>query len=232
MRSPKSTGRIIGVLLIVHLLTGLLTPYIMLRPLTSPLTFAANAPGSAFLVRSAVMMLFVGGVVTIAIAISALPFVRQYSPELATWLVLLAVTNFCLQCVENAAWMSLFTFSRDYANSSAADAGVYTIAGALVRSAWKWVHYTHLLILVSWMMMLFVVLWRSRLVPAMFGVLGLITTLMQITGITLPQFLAYPSPVPTLMGMPLGFVYLALALWLMVKGLNTTPQEANDDHRS
>jgi hypothetical protein len=63
-------------------------------------------------------------------------------------------------------------------------------------------------------------------------VLGVITTLMQITGITLPQFLAYPSPVPTAMGMPLGFVYLALALWLMVKGLGTTPEEADDGVRS
>ena len=173
------------------------------------------------------MMLFVGGAVTIAIAINSLPFVRQYSMALAVCLFGLAITNFCLQCVENAAWMSLFTFSQEYARASAADVGVYTLVGAAVRSAWKWVHYTHLLILVSWMMLLFVALWRSRLVPVVFGVLGVITTLMQITGITLPQFLAYPSPVPTLMGMPLGFVYLALALWLLVNGFRATPQEAD-----
>jgi hypothetical protein len=227
MRSAKSTGRTIGILLIVHLLTGLVPPYIMLLPLTSPMTFAANAPGKEFVVRSAVMMLFVGGAVTMAIAITALPFVRQYSLAMAVWVFALAITNFSLQCVENAAWMSMFSFSRDYAASAAADAGVYTFVGMAVRSAWKWVHYTHLLILVSWMLLLFVALWRSRLVPAVFGVLGLITTLMQITGITLPQFLAYPSPVPTLMGMPLGFVYLALAFWLMVKGFRATPQEAD-----
>lgn len=227
MRSAKSTGRIIGILIIVHLLTGLVPPYIMLRSLSSPLTFAANAPGNAFVVRSAVMMLFVGGAATIAIAITALPRVRQYSFALAVWLFAFAVANFCLQGVENAAWMSLFTFSQDYARASAADVGVYTVVGAAVRSAWKWVHYTHLLILVSWMTLLFVALWRSRLAPAVFGVLGLITALMQITGITLPQFLAYPSPVPMLMGMPLGFVYLALALWLMVKGFRATPQEAD-----
>ena len=232
MRTPQTAGRLIGILLIVHLLTGLITPYVMLVPLTSPFTFAANAAGKGFLVRSAVMMLFVGGAVTIAITISALPFVRQYSLAIAVWLLALAIANFCLQCVENAAWMSMFTFSRDYASSAAADAGLYTFVGAAVRSAWKWVHYTHLLILVSWMLMLFVALWRARLVPAVFGVLGVITTLMQMTGITLPQFLAYPSPVPTLMGMPLAFVYLGLALWLMVKGFSATPQETDDDSRS
>ncbi len=230
MRSAKNTGRIIGILLIIHLFTGLITPYIMLRPLTSPFSFAANTPGNSFLVRSAVMMLFVGGAVTIAIAITALPFVRQYSFAIAAWLFALAVANFCLQGVENAAWMSLFSFSQDYASASPADAGVYIVVGAAVRSAWKWVHYTHLLIVVSWMLMLFVVLWRSRLAPPVLGVLGVITTLMQITGITLPQFLAYPSPVPMLMGMPLGFVYLALSLWLIVKGFRDPAREVmNED---
>ena len=221
MQSPQTAGRRIGILLIVHLLTGLITPYVMLLPLTSPFTFAANAPGKEFIVRSAVMMLFVGGAVPIAITISALPFVRQYSLAIAVWLLALAIANFCLQGVENAAWMSMFTFSRDYATVSPADTGVYSIVGVAVRSAWKWVHYTHLLILVSWMWLLFVALWRASLVPALFGVLGVITTLMQITGITLPQFLAYPSPRPEAMGIPLAFVYVGLAVWLMVKGLGT-----------
>lgn len=218
MKSAKNTGRTSGVLLLVHLITGLMTPYIMLRPLTTPLSFNANEPGNAFQVRLSVMMLFVGGAVTVAIAIVALPLIRQFSYALALWVLALAVANCSLQCIENAAWMSMFTFSQDYAGAGAADAGVYNVVGAAVRSAWKWVHYTHLLVMVSWMLMLFVALWRSALVPRVLGVLGVITCLLQITGITLPQFIPYPSPYPTAMGLPLGFVYLGLALWLLVKG--------------
>jgi hypothetical protein len=48
--------------------------------------------------------------------------------------------------------------------------------------------------------------------------LGLLTTLMQITGITLPQFIPYPTPPMIVMGVPLGFVYLASSIWLMLKG--------------
>ncbi|MDT4966432.1 MAG: hypothetical protein QOJ64_1169 [Acidobacteriota bacterium] len=207
-------------LVLVHLITGLMTPYIMLRPLTSPLSFAANEPGNAFQVRFSVMMLFVGGAVTVAIAIVALPVIRQYSYALALWVLALAIANFSLQCIENAAWMSMFTFSQDYAGAGAADAGVYNVVGAAVRSAWKWVHYTHLLVMVSWMLMLFGSLWRSGLVPRVLAVLGVITCLLQITGITLPQFIPYPSPYTIAMGLPLGFVYLALAVWLMVKGFD------------
>jgi len=117
--------------------------------------------------------------------------------------------------------MSMFTLSQDYAKAAAADVGVYSVVGAAVRSAWKWVHYTHLLVMVSWMFMLFVALWRSALVPRVLAALGMLTALLQITGITLPQFIPYPSPAPMAMGMSLGVIYLALSVWLMVKGFNS-----------
>src|SRR5947207_894177 len=149
MRSPKSTGRIIGILLLLHLITGLTAPYIMLHSLNSPLSFNANDAGNAFQVRLSVMLLFVGGAAAMAIAFTAWPVFRQYSYTIALWVLALAVVNFSLQCVENAAWMSMFTLSQDYAKAGAPEIGVYNLVGAAVRSAWKWVHYTHLLIMVS-----------------------------------------------------------------------------------
>ncbi len=103
MRSPKSTGRIIGILLLLHLITGLTAPYIMLHPLNSPLSFNANDAGNAFQVRLSVMLLFVGGAAAMAIAFTAWPVFRQYSYTIALWVLALAVVNFSLQCGENAA---------------------------------------------------------------------------------------------------------------------------------
>ena len=218
MRSPNSVGRRVGLLLLAHLIVGLTTPYIILRPLNSPLTFAANAPGNAFRVRLAVMLLFIGGAISVAIAIKVWPIIREYSYALALWLFALAVANFSLQCIENAAWMSLLTLSQNFASATAAQFDMYQLVGAAVRSYWKWVHYTHLLVMVVWMCTLFAVFWRWAMVPRILAVLGVLTCLMQITGITLPQFLDYRAPMGLLMGLPLGFAYLALAVWLLVKG--------------
>ncbi len=220
MRSAKDPGRIVGILLLLHLITGLTVPYIILRPLTSPLTFAANYPVNSSLVRLSVMLLFIGGAITIAIAVAAFPIFRQHSHALALWPIALAIVNFSLQGVENAAWMSVFSWSQGYANTTASDLATYNLVGAAVRAAWKWVHYTHLLILVSWIFMFFMALWRCALVPRILAILGLITALLQITGITLPQFLAYPSPIPMAMGMPLGVIYLVLSGWLILKGFS------------
>jgi uncharacterized protein DUF4386 len=218
MRSPHNTGRVIGILLLLHLFAGLTTPYIMLRPLGAALDASALVNG--FQVRLAVMLLFVGGALTIAIAVTGWSIFREYSFALGTWLLALAIANFALQCVENAAWMSLFTFSQEYAKANAGEASVFHVTGIALRMIWKWVHYTHLLIMVSWMFMLGVMLWRTALVPRALAVLLLLGSLLQIIGITLPQFISYPSPAPMLMGLPLGIIYLALAVWLIGKGFS------------
>lgn len=218
MRSPRNTGRVIGLLLLLHLIAGLTSPYIMLRPLGVALDASAIVNDSQ--VRLAVMLLFVGGALTIAIAVTGWSTFREYSFPLATWLLALAITNFALQCVENAAWMSLLTFSQEYAKANAGDASLFHVTGIAVRMIWKWVHYTHLLIMVSWMFTLGVMLWRAAVVPRTLAALLSLGSLLQLVGITLPQFIPYPSPAPMLMGLPLGIIYLALALWLMGRGLS------------
>lgn len=216
MRSPHNIGKVVGVLLLLHLLTGLITPYILLRPLGVALDASARVNGAQ--VRLAVMLLFVGGAVTIAISVTGWSVFREFSFALATWLFALAIANFVLQCVENAAWMSLLTFSQEYAKANAGEMAIFHVTGIALRMIWKWVHYTHLLIMVSWMFLFGVTLWRSTLVPGALAVLVPLGSLLQITGITLPQFIPYPSPAPLLMGVPLGIIYLILALWLIAKG--------------
>ncbi|HXI25341.1 MAG TPA: DUF4386 domain-containing protein [Pyrinomonadaceae bacterium] len=218
MSSPRTTGRIIGILLLAHFATGLFTPYVILHPLNDPLTFAGNDPTPAALVRLAVMLLFVGGAVPIAIAVTARRIFRERIPALTLWLLAFAVANLALQCVENAAWMSMFNLSQAYGRATAGELGFYNLIAASVRWNWKWVHYTHLLVMVSWLFIFFVALWRSAWVPRAFAALGMLTALMQITGITLPQFVPYPTPPMIVMGLPLGIVYLALSVWLMVRG--------------
>ncbi len=214
MRSPNHTGRVVGVLLLFHLIAGLTTPYIMLRPLGAALDASAIANG--FQVRLAVMLLFVGGGLTIAIAVAGWSTFREYSVALATWLVALAIANFTLQCVENAAWMSLFTFSQEFGKANAGDASLFHLTGIALRMIWKWVHYTHLLSMVSWMFMLGVMLWRIAVVPRVLAVLLPLGLARNFLLILAP---AYASPVLLMLLFP---GTLLLMIWLIVKGVDTS----------
>jgi hypothetical protein len=208
----------VGALLFVHLAAGLTVPYALLRPVSKSPDFLESAAANSSLVRLCVLTLFVGGAVTIGIAIAALPVFRQYGRALSLWLLALAVVNCSLQAVENAGWLSMLSLSQEYARAGAGEAGLFQTLGASVYSAWRWTHYSHLLAVGCWIFVLFALLWRSALVPRALSAFGLVTALMQITGITLPALVGYRSVMP--MGMPLGVVYLVLILWLLVKGFD------------
>jgi hypothetical protein len=216
MRSAKSVGRVIGVLLLVHLAAALTVPFVLLERVRRPAGFLANAAGSSVQVRAAVLLLFVGSAVAVGIAIAALPVFRRYSSAMALWLLALAVAGFSLQAVDNGALLSMLSLSQEYANAGAAKAEPFQALAVVVGSARRWAHYTYLLIVGSWIFLLYSLLYRFRLVPRALAAFGLVGSMLQITGVTLRALCGYP-PV-TVLAMPLAPIHIALALWLMVKG--------------
>lgn len=216
--SGQNIGRSVGVLLFLHLAAGLTVPFILLNPVIAPPGFLANAAGSPNRVRAAVLLLFVGSAIAIGIASSAWSVLRQYSSAMALWLVALAVASFSLQAVDNAHLLSMLSLSQAYARAGAEKADVFQALAVVVGSARKWSHYSFLLIVGSWIFLFCGLLYRFRLVPRALAAFGLVGSLLQIGGVTLRGLWGYPPE--TRLAMPLAPAYVALALWLIVKGFD------------
>ena len=221
MNDIKKTGRTVGVLLLLHLALGLMVPFIILDKYVVH-DFLANAAVGAGQVRAAVFLLFIGSALEIAIASAAWPALRQYSKPMALWLFALGVAGFTLQAVDNAHILAMLSLSQQAASAGAAKAETFQELALVVGAARKWSHYSYLPVAVSWMLLLFATLGRFRLAPRWLAALGVLTTMMQIGGVSIRGILGYP-PV-TLLAMPLGPIYLLLAVWLMVKGFSEQPR--------
>ena len=230
-RSAKSVGRTVGVLLLLHLAAGLTVPFILLLPLIAPPGFLANGAGIPNQVRAAVLLLFVGSAIAIAIACTAWSVFRQYSSPMALWLLAFAVASFSLQAIDNAHLLSMLSLSQEYANAGANKADLFQSLALVVGSARKWSHYSFLLVVGSWIFLLCSLLYRFRLVPRTLAAFGLVGSMFQIAGVTLRGLWGYPPE--TRLAMPLAPAYVALALWLIVKGFDEQhrPIEAQA-HRS
>jgi hypothetical protein len=191
-------GRLVGVLLLLHLGLGLTVPFIMLHPLISQPGFLASASGVANQTRTAVLIFFVGGALAIAIASAGWRVFREYSSAMALWLFALA-----------------------------AKADVFQALALVVGSARKWSHYSFLLVVGCWILLLFSLLFRFRLVPRVLAAFGMLGALLQIAGVSLRGLLGYPPE--TRLAMPLAPAYLLLALWLMVKGFDERQRPLSAD---
>jgi Domain of unknown function (DUF4386) len=214
MRTAKSTGRIIGILLFIQLV-GLSLPFILLMPATTS-GFLENAAGLSFQIKVAVFHLFANGAVTIGIAIAAFPVLRQYGYRMALWFLALSVIWFSMQAVDNAHIMSMLSLSRQYAEGGASNVELFQMLGAVLRSTRRWVHYTELLVIGAWIFVLYSFLYRFALVPRALAAFGMITVIIHATGITFPMFLDYPSV--QVLGVSLALSHIALASWLVAKG--------------
>jgi hypothetical protein len=232
MTSARNLARIIGVLVLVHLATGLIVPYVMLRPLMAlPFGFLETAAEMSNQVRWNVMALFVGGAIPIGITVAAWPIFRLHCSSLSLWLLVLAGVNLSLQAVENGHWLSMLSLSQAHAEAGATDAERFQSLAVVVRTAFRWAHYSHIFAVVAWIFAFYALLYRSALVPRILAGSGLVTCMMQFTGITLPAFLDYRMPYPTLFGMPLAVVNVALAFWLMSKGFRQARVALADDSK-
>lgn len=216
MTSAKRVGRIIGMLLLVHLATGLILPYVLLLPVQA--SFLETAVAMEGRVRLSVLLLFVGGAVPVGISIAVWPIIRERSCRLGLWLLAISVVNFTLQIIENSHWLTMLSVSQAFAEAGAAQAESFQSLAVAVIAAWKWEHYSHIFLVVGWLFTLYWLVFRCGIVPRGLGVIGLLASVSQFIGITLPEFAGYSMPYPTLFGMPLGLANLLLAVWLMSKG--------------
>jgi hypothetical protein len=215
MRSAKSVGQLIGVLLFVHL-AGLIVPFVLLHPITrSSRDWIANAAANSSQIKVAVFLLFANCALTIGVAIAAWPVFRRYSERMALWLVALGVIMFTLQAVDNAHVLSMVSLSQQYVQAGSPDDVFQTLA-ATAGSTRRWVHYSELLAIDAWIFMLYSVLFRFRVVPRALAIFGLLTVMLHFAGITLPLWLGYPGV--TLMGASMALSHIALALWLTARG--------------
>lgn len=216
MGSSKSAGRMTGGLLLIHLMGGLMLPYILMQSVITAPGYLENAAAGAVRIRTAVLLLFMSGAITVAVALIALPIFRRHGDRLAILLVVLSGVNLALHAVENGTLLSMLSLSQDYAGGGGANASQFQEVGAVVGSARRWAHFTHLIVVGSWIFTLFSALWRSRQVPRLLAGLGVLASLMQVAGVPLRAILGMETV--TQMAMPLAPVYAAAAIWLMIKG--------------
>ena len=214
MRSAKSIGRFIGVLLFVQLV-GLSLPFILMMPIASA-SYLENLAEIAFQVRLAVFLLFANGALTIGIAIAAYPILRQYSDRAPLWLFAFSIIWFAMQAADNAHIMSMLSLSEQYNQGAGSNAAFLEVLGASVRSTRRWVHYSELLIIDIWFLIFYGLLYRFRLVPRLLAGFGLLAVALHAAGIPLPVFLGYPSIMP--LGFTLAISHLAVGAWLVARG--------------
>ena len=224
MRTAKSVGRIVGILLLAQIVVAFLAQFVLLARVSAPPGFLANAAGSPLQVRVSVLLWLVASALTLAVAIAALPVFRQYSERMALLYLALSVLGLSTSAFDNVAVLNMLSLSQEFAKAGA-EHELFQALGATARSARLAAHYVNLVVGGITTFVLVSILFRSALVPRALAAFGLATFPVQVIGVALP-LLGYRHQAVTLI--PAALSLFALVLWLIAKGFEERQLKLDD----
>lgn len=222
----KRKGQFLGALLLTQLACGLILPYVFLLPLTAPpAAFLDHAAGMSMAIRLSVLMLLIGGALPFVISLILVRSHQGREWTVGAVLLVLAAATVVLQIIENSYCLSMLSLSEAYRSADAK--GGFEIAGIVVRSNFKWAHYSHILVVIGWLFTLYLLCFRTGVVPRVLAVAGMVGCVLHFGDIILPVFAGVTMPYSTLFGIPLALATVLAAGWLLARGM-TNPNSAVD----
>lgn len=216
MQTPKNAGRTIAVLLLLQMPSAAIVNFVLFKSLFGPPGYLETASAHPLEISLGVVLGLAMQTFGIGIALAALPVFRKYSEAMAFGLLALAAVGMSIAVVEYIHVLSMLSLSQAYANAGGANTELFKMLGPSVASMRNWAHFTGLIIAGSVAFLLYSTLFRFALVPRLLAGFGMIAALLQMTSVGMPLF-GHSVVFPMLA--PLGLAHLALAIWLLFKGL-------------
>jgi hypothetical protein len=218
MYESISLGRLVGVMLLVHLV-GQFFGFYLLTPGVGA-DYLSVAPAMGPTIRIAVIVLLANSILTLAIAGIVFPVLRMYGPQTATLLVVIGAVWMVMQFIDNAYILSMLSMSNHFIEIPNSNTDFYQALATQVRTTRGFVHSTQLLVIDTWLGILYTALFAFRLVPATVGGIGMSGVALHLIGLPLAVFLGYQSVPVLAFGLPIS--YLVVGGWLVVKGFPKT----------
>lgn len=227
MASATVAGRGIGVLLLVQMATGLILSFVLMDAVRRGYpSFLDTAASSGALIRTGVAVSVLGAGLTVAIGVWMFRVLDGRNRSLALAFLAVCAVSAAVDLAHGATILSMLSAAEQYTAAAGADVALYQSWGIAAASMRRSVHIAQLIGIGAWIFTFYYSLLRHRLVPRPLALLGIAGIMGQFIGVTLMMFLGN-SPI-TYLAMPLAPIHALTAIWIIVRGIDTSPGSGLD----
>jgi hypothetical protein len=221
----KLLGRVVGALLLAQALIAIpvYTQIGMMSSVISP-NFLSEAAAHATKIRVALVLTFLLGGVTLAVALVTLPVFRPASERMFFLYFGLCIAGIATAAIESVVVREMLAMSINYPQPERAM--LYEALAPAVRSKWSAAHFFNLASGHVKALIFFLILYRFRFVPAPLALIGVIATVLSTMGATATLIGLQFS---YLMVAPAGLVQIAMTVWLLWKGFREPATARHSD---
>lgn len=223
MPNDKSTGRLVGALLLSTMVLGIWSNFGLTGPIYQGGGFLENGAAMPLRFGLTAVTALVASAIGMVIAVLAYPLLKRATPRLALGYLMLVAAGFATTAVEQANFLSMQALAKQYAGSSGADPALYEALRSVVAANRNGIHFIDKIMGGASITLFCLALYRGRLVPRALAGFGMLAGLLQMGAIGQELF---SRDFPVLMLAPLALTVLLLSLTLLVRGFATPPAAA------
>jgi hypothetical protein len=225
MNSNRKTARIVGVLFITATVASILATFGFLEPILNAPDYLISVSANETQWIIGVLIDAINSAAVVVIAVMLFPIFKKHNEALALGYVASRIIEAVILIVGHISLLLLLTLSQEYIKAGAPDVSYFQTSGTLLLGVYDWTFLLGPTIVLSLTaLILNYILYQSRLVPRFISVWGLIGAPLMLAAGVLPMFgLVDPfSTISILLGLPLALNEMVLAVWLIVKGFNSS----------
>ncbi len=224
MQITKNTGRIVGFLFLLTVITGGWGTAI--RGLSGArdniIAFLNSVSENASQMKLAIGLDMLGSAIAVLIAIYLYPIIKKYSERLAITYVGIAFITFSIITISNVIHWSLISVGANYVDT-ASEAPHFATLGIMHYEAYYWAHFLLLMCYAIGGSVLYYALFKIKLIPLWLAVWGLLAQTIVFIGAALSIL---DISVPFYLFLQNGVFILTFILFLLIMGFRTEKYNA------
>jgi len=220
--SNRKTAIIVGVLFLAGYVGIFVGDAISGPFLKAPDYLSVIFPNKTRVIIGMLVEVLLNDVPVVGIGVMLFPILRKHNEGIALWYAGIRIVESVTLIVGTISALSLITVSQDYIAAGAADALYYQASGALALAVRHWAADVMLAVFfIIGALILYSILFKSKLVPRFISIWGLISTASLIAAnvIHVPDLTKGFHP-GQILYFPIMLSEVLLAIWLIVKGFN------------
>jgi hypothetical protein len=222
--NPRNTARIVGVLFLIATAAPLLSAAF------GPVIFGPDDLANVWLlaasenqVRISALLQFTMAAAIAAIPICMYPILRKYNESMALGYVIGRLVEGIMFTIGVISLLTLLTLSKEFALAGAPSAAYYQTIGTTVLAIRSWGSVFAQFSFSLGSLMFYYLLYKSKLIPRWLSGWSLIGAVLFLASAFLAMFgYGSESTIYLLMNAPGGVGEMVFAVWLIVKGFNST----------
>ena len=219
MDSNRKTAIIVGVLFITSLVSSMLSGVFSGSINDPDYLNAVSANENQVLIGVLFQLILTASVV--AIPIMMFPIFRKYNERLALGYVVARIFEGFFDIVIAMSMLLLLTLSREFVAAGAPLAPYFQTSGALLHGVYDWSSIVENFPYCLGALIFYYLLYQSKLIPRWLSGWGLLGAALFLATAPFRMFDLLP-PSTVALAVPLILNELVLAIWLIVKGFNTS----------